>query len=153
MDGVGIYLRAKYFDSRAFYMISQLISMTVRVCVIITIYMKTEAQRGLLKVKLSQIKTFFRDTLLGRMSQEQTGPRGPQKGLGNGVGQGRLSLDCYHPQEAVESMGSYDFGLKATPNLILIIQMEPPISHISGLPKIALVKNLPANMGSSRDVS
>ena len=46
--------------------------------------------RGLLKVKLSQIKTFFRDALLGRMNQEQTGPRG-QKGLGNGVGQGGRS--------------------------------------------------------------
>ena len=58
--------------------------------------------RGLSKVKLSQIKAFFREALLGRMNQEQPGPRG-QKGLGNGVGQGDLLIGCcLHPQEAVE---------------------------------------------------
>ena len=44
--------------------------------------------RGLSKVKLSQIKAFFREALVGRINQEQPRPRG-QKGLGNGVGQGR----------------------------------------------------------------
>ena len=62
---------------------------------------KTEA-RGLSKVKLSQIKAFVREALVGRMNQDQPGPRG-QKGLGNGVGQGELVTGCcLHPQEAVE---------------------------------------------------
>ena len=54
------------------------------------------------KVKLSQIKAFVREALVGRMNQDQPGPRG-QKELGNGVGQGELVTGCsLHPQEAVE---------------------------------------------------